>query len=300
MNVQCNSQFDYKESMEKVNENGETLQQFLDNYDENLYRHPSNTVDMILLTVYEGKLKVLLVKRKNHPFIGDWAMPGGFINFDEDMEEAVKRELEEETSISEYTYFKQLYTFGNVDRDPRTRVITTVYLSMTPSSNIKNTHANDDAQDAAWFNISKKTVSVDEKGRVSLVTLDNPNKKIHMVYEIVETAKRNYVESKSLWLAESNAQLASDHIKAINMAMDVVKHRVASTGILFNLLPAECTLREIQNAYEAVIGHTVDTGNFRRDIKKRLKDTGKKTKRAGKMAALYTFNPMYDYLEENL
>ena len=139
--------------MEKVNENGETLQQFLDNYDENLYRHPSNTVDMILLTVYEGKLKVLLVKRKNHPFIGDWAMPGGFINFDEDMEEAVKRELEEETSISEYTYFKQLYTFGNVDRDPRTRVITTVYLSMTPSSNIKNTHANDDAQDAAWFNV---------------------------------------------------------------------------------------------------------------------------------------------------
>ncbi len=286
--------------MEKVNENGETLQQFLDNYDENLYRHPSNTVDMILLTVYEGKLKVLLVKRKNHPFIGDWAMPGGFINFDEDMEEAVKRELEEETSISEYTYFKQLYTFGNVDRDPRTRVITTVYLSMTPSSNIKNTHANDDAQDAAWFNVSKKTVSVDEKGRVSLVTLDNPNKKIHMVYEIVETAKRNYVESKSQWLAESNAQLASDHIKAINMAMDVVKHRVASTGILFNLLPDECTLREIQNAYEAVIGHTVDTGNFRRDIKKRLKDTGKKTKRAGKMAALYTFNPMYDYLEENL
>ena len=286
--------------MEKVNENGETLQQFLDNYDENLYRHPSNTVDMILLTVYEGKLKVLLVKRKNHPFIGDWAMPGGFINFDEDMEEAVKRELEEETSISEYTYFKQLYTFGNVDRDPRTRVITTVYLSMTPSSNIKNTHANDDAQDAAWLNVSKKTVSVDEKGRVSLVTLDNPNKKIHMVYEIVETAKRNYVESKSQWLAESNAQLASDHIKAINMAMDVVKHRVASTGILFNLLPDECTLREIQNAYEAVIGHTVDTGNFRRDIKKRLKDTGKKTKRAGKMAALYTFNPMYDYLEENL
>ena len=144
------------------------------------------------------------------------------------------------------------------------------------------------------------SMSVDEKGRVSLVTLDNPNKKIHMVYEIVETAKRNYVESKSQWLAESNAQLASDHIKAINMAMDVVKHRVASTGILFNLLPDECTLREIQNAYEAVIGHTVDTGNFRRDIKKRLKDTGKKTKRAGKMAALYTFNPMYDYLEENL
>ena len=50
------------------------------------YRRPSNTVDMILLTVFKGKLKVLLVKRKDHPFIRDWAMPGGFVNFDEDLE----------------------------------------------------------------------------------------------------------------------------------------------------------------------------------------------------------------------
>ena len=125
--------------MEKINEYGETLEQFLKNYDENKYRRPSNTVDMILFTVYEGNLKVLLVKRKNHPFIGDWAMPGGFIEFEEDMEQAVLRELKEETSISKYTYFRQLYTFGNADRDPRTRIITTVYLSMTPSGNIKNT-----------------------------------------------------------------------------------------------------------------------------------------------------------------
>ena len=86
-------------SMEKINEYGETLEQFLKNYDENKYRRPSNTVDMILFTVYEGNLKVLLVKRKNHPFIGDWAMPGGFIEFEEDMEQAVLRELKEETGL---------------------------------------------------------------------------------------------------------------------------------------------------------------------------------------------------------
>ncbi len=286
--------------MNERNELGETLEEFLKNYDENEYRRPSNTVDMILFTVSEGKLKILLVKRKNHPFIGDWAMPGGFVNFDEDMEKAVSRELEEETSISEYTYFRQLYTFGNADRDPRTRIITTVYLSMTPSSNIKNTHANDDASDAGWFTISKKTISTNDQGRKSIVSLDEEYKGIHIAYEINETAKRNYVESKSQWLDESNAQLACDHIKAINMAMDVMKHRVASTGILFNLLPDECTLREVQDAYEAVIGHKVDTGNFRRDIKKMMQDTGKKTKRGGKQAALYRFDPMYDYLEENL
>lgn len=286
--------------MEKRNEKGETLEQFLAYYDENAYRRPSNTVDIILFTVIDGALKVLLVKRRNHPFIGDWAMPGGFINFEEDMEEAVARELEEETSISEYTYFRQLYTFGNAARDPRTRVITTVYLSMTPATNIKNTHAADDALDAAWFTISKKTVSYNEKGRTSIVSLDEDNKNVHMRYEIMEVAKRNYVESKSQIMHASNAKLAADHIKALNMAMDVIQHRVASTGILFNLLPDACTLREIQDAYEAVIGHKVDIANFRRDIKKMLIDTGQKTKRSGKLAALYTFNPMYSYLEENL
>ena len=84
------------------------------------------------------------------------------------------------------------------------------------------------------------------------------------------------------------------------MAMDQVQHRAASTGILFNLLPDEFTLREVQNVYEAVIGHKTDTGNFRRDIKKMLNLTGRKKKVSGKDAALYSFNPLYSYMEENL
>ena len=79
------------------NEKGQTLEEFLSAYDETKYRRPSNTVDMILMTVSDRRLKVLLIKRKDHPFIHDWAMPGGFINFDEDMETAVQRELAEET-----------------------------------------------------------------------------------------------------------------------------------------------------------------------------------------------------------
>ena len=76
--------------MELRNAKGQTLQEFLADYDENRYRRPSNTVDMVLMTVHEGQLKLLLIRRKDHPFIGQWALPGGFINFDEDMETAVQ------------------------------------------------------------------------------------------------------------------------------------------------------------------------------------------------------------------
>ena len=285
--------------MEEINEKGQTLAQFLAAYDDSRYRHPSNTVDMILMTVQDKKLKLLLIKRKDHPFIHQWALPGGFIEFDEDMEEAVRRELSEETNITEHTYFRQLYTFGNADRDPRTRVITTMYLSMTPVENIRNTKAADDAQDARWFTISKKVVESAELSRICILTLDD-EKDIHMEYEIHDTAKHNYVETRSGLTQNANAELAADHIKGINMAMDMLQNRAASTGIMFNLLPEECTLRQMQDVYEAIIGHKTDTGNFRRDIRKMLKETGKKAKVSGKYAALYRFNPMYTYLEENL
>ena len=286
--------------MEERNERGETLKEFLARYDETKYRRTSNTVDMILLTVLKGKLKVLLVKRKDHPFIHDWAMPGGFVNFDEDLDTAMKRELEEETNLFDSTYFRQLYTFGNADRDPRTRVITTVYLSMTPAENIKMTSAGDDAMDTGWFTIQKITTTSDGYERKSVLMLDEEEKGIHLRYEIYDTACDNYVQTRSKLLESSNAKLAADHIKAINMAIDVVRNRAASTGIMFNLLPKECTLREIQEVYEAIVNHPVDTGNFRRDIKKMLVATGSTTIVNGRKVATYSFNPLLPFVKETL
>ena len=286
--------------MEERNERGETLKEFLARYDETKYRRTSNTVDMILLTVLKGKLKVLLVKRKDHPFIHDWAMPGGFVNFDEDLDTAMKRELEEETNLFDSTYFRQLYTFGNADRDPRTRVITTVYLSMTPAENIKMTSAGDDAMDTGWFTIQKITTTSDGYERKSVLMLDEEEKGIHLRYEIYDTACDNYVQTRSKLLDSSNAKLAADHIKAINMAIDVVRNRAASTGIMFNLLPKECTLREIQEVYEAIVNHPVDTGNFRRDIKKMLVATASTTIVNGRKVATYSFNPLLPFVKETL
>ncbi|MBQ1319645.1 MAG: NUDIX hydrolase [Solobacterium sp.] len=285
---------------EKRNAKGETLQEFLDSYDDSLYRHPSNTVDMIVMTVEDGQLKVLLIRRKDHPWIGDWALPGGFVNFDEDLEQAALRELQEETNIAENTYFRQLYTLGKADRDPRTRVISTAYLSMTRAENIRKTRAGDDAADARWFTIAKTLLDKDENGRRTLLQLHEEKDGIRIEYEVTDTALHNYVQTRSRRLDSSTAHLAADHVKVINMAMDMVQHRAASTGILFNLLPEEMTLREIQTAYEAVIGHKTDTGNFRRDIRRMLKPTGNTRMVHGRRAATYRFDPMYTYLEENL
>ena len=84
------------------------------------------------------------------------------------------------------------------------------------------------------------------------------------------------------------------------MAIDVVRNREASTGIMFNLLPKECTLREIQEVYEAIVNHPVDTGNFRRDIKKMLVATGSTTIVNGRKVATYSFNPLLPFVKETL
>jgi 8-oxo-dGTP diphosphatase len=115
------------------------------------YPHPAVTVDACLFTIQEEQLKVLLIRRALEPFQGDWALPGGFVHIDENLETAVKRELEEETGLSGF-YFEQLETFGQVDRDPRERVISVAYFALAPADGVV-LKANTDASDAAWFAI---------------------------------------------------------------------------------------------------------------------------------------------------
>ena len=106
------------------------------------------TVDIIIYAIREGVLRVLLVKRKIDPFKGSWAIPGGFVAEGESIEEAAKRELKEETGVSD-VYLEQLYTFGEPKRDPRGRLISIAYFAILPSE--RPILAGTDADIAQWF-----------------------------------------------------------------------------------------------------------------------------------------------------
>lgn len=106
------------------------------------------TVDVVMFTIREGHLAVLLVRRGIAPFAGSWAIPGGFILPGEPLEEAARRELEEETGIRD-VYLEQLYTFGDPARDPRGRVVTVAYYALIAADQAPR--AGSDAADAQWW-----------------------------------------------------------------------------------------------------------------------------------------------------
>jgi 8-oxo-dGTP diphosphatase len=102
----------------------------------------------------EEGVKLLLIKRKYNPFQGEWAIPGGFVLDDESLEEAVERELREETGV-QINYLEQLYTFGAPKRDPRKRILSVAYFGLVKSSHFETLQASTDAEEAAWFNIKE-------------------------------------------------------------------------------------------------------------------------------------------------
>ena len=105
--------------------------EFLRNYNADEFPHPSVSVDVALLTARGDALEVFLIRRDEHPFKNDWSLPGGFVRLDEDLEDAAARLLEAKTGLRE-VFLEQLYTFGAVKRDPRTRVISVAYYALVP------------------------------------------------------------------------------------------------------------------------------------------------------------------------
>ncbi len=117
------------------------------------YPHPAVTTDIVIFTIRDERLQLLLIKRRETPYRGKWALPGGFLQMKETLDECAARELDEEAGISN-VYLEQLYTFGAVKRDPRERVISVAYYALIPSNKLA-IRPSSDADAVGWFGMKE-------------------------------------------------------------------------------------------------------------------------------------------------
>jgi len=142
------------------------------------YPHPraALTVDCVVFGFDEGALKVLLIRRGIEPFRNRWALPGGFVRPDETLDGAARRELHEETGLSE-VYQEQLYTFGAIHRDPRERVISVAYFALVRRSDHFPAAATD-AAEAAWFEVENIPLLAFDHAEILKIALERLRGKI--------------------------------------------------------------------------------------------------------------------------
>jgi ADP-ribose pyrophosphatase YjhB (NUDIX family) len=295
---------------EEHNKQGLTEAEFLAGYDPDRYQKPSVTVDMLILTVGdrnesnyrklpEKELKLLMVKRGNHPFIGKWGLPGGFVEIDESLGEAAVRELTEETGLKDI-YLEQLYTWGDVARDPRMRVISASYMALANDPSLE-VRAGDDASDARWFSATSTVLSdrteyapdgfVDER----MISLKLENSEIRLTSLLRETRTVHGRRlSRKLDIVESDG-IAFDHARIIEYGLERLRSKIEYTDIAFSLMPELFTLTELQRVYEIILGEELLTANFRRKIQPMVIETNEIRRAAGhRPAALYRFNPNWE------
>lgn len=138
------------------------------------YPRPALTVDCVVFGVEDDQLKVLLIERALPPFAGHWALPGGFVRMMETTDEAARRELSEETGLSN-VFLEQLYTFSRVDRDPRERIVSVAHYALVRSSVVQ---AGSDASEARWFDVRELPQLAFDHGDIVEVALERLRAKV--------------------------------------------------------------------------------------------------------------------------
>lgn len=218
---------------------GRTLEEFLAAYDGRQYETPANTADIVVVrckepyTHWGQPIQILMVKRKNHPSIGFWATPGGFVEMKEDLYTAACRELEEETGVRDLP-LKQLSTWGAYDRDPRWRVITTSFVALAEGE--LAVQAGDDAADAVWMDaeLSLEEACPDEKqtGKKEIwrLTLRNMEKEVQAFARVELTHSGHPLLSQTFYRLLESDQIAVDHGCIITEALLYLKGQLCSNG----------------------------------------------------------------------
>jgi 8-oxo-dGTP diphosphatase len=294
---------------QKRNQAGLTEREFLECYDPTQYERPSATVDTVIFTVTDEEaedirrvpdkvLRVLLIRRGDHPFLGDWALPGGFVGIDESLDDAADRKLRAETGLGDI-YLEQLYTWGDVQRDPRTRVISASYMALVDATTL-DLRAGEDTTDARWLTIRERTLHTrkvaTESGHVAerLTRLSLSNGGEECVAELAVTRTVNGTVARiDRQIVQSNG-LAFDHAKVIHYALERLRNKVEWTNIAFNLVPEFFTVKELQKVYEVILGREILDVQFRRNVDRMLIPTNQMRTNVGhRPARLFRFNPAW-------
>lgn len=283
---------------------------FLSEYDVNIYDRPSVTNDIIIFTtgdrieensrkVPKKGMQILLIKRDDYPYKGKWAIPGGFVKNDESLEEGALRKLKEETGIDN-VYTEQLYTFGEINRDPRTRVISIGNIALISKEDIRFGDYKD-RKESRWFWVEKNLVDSkkDETHTINkyILKFESEDEEIKFNYEIIEKIERTIFRKKEnsyKTLNESNDELAFDHYKIIDYAVDRIRNKIEYTPIALNLLPRLFTVKELQNVYEAIMGREIL--NFRRKMEDMIIETDEKIEgKPFRPAKVFKFNENWEH-----
>ena len=232
---------------------------FLQEYDPSQFERPSVTVDILVMTVLERKLHLLLVRRSELPFLGKWALPGGFLKMDESAEEAATRIVLAKAGVSG-AHLEQLYTFSSVERDPRTRVLSIAYLATVPYGKLKFA-AGDSVDNASLYTVDGISGDGIDTGSEDAFASDES--------ELVLTSPDgNEITGRDL---------AFDHEMIIRTAVLRMRGKIGYTDIAFRFLADmdSFSLSELQTVFEAVLGRKLDNSNFRRFIRNRYEETGR-------------------------
>ena len=233
--------------------------EYLSTYDPGRFERPSVTVDVVLLTASEGSLFTTLVRRRAHPFQGNWALPGGFVRMEETLEAAAARVLHKKVGLSD-VFLEQLYTFGDPGRDPRTRVLSVAHMALI---------------DGRRFEAAQPPREGAVVGRVQVEWAGETGGPVSVLDEKGEPY-----------------ELAFDHEDILGMAVKRIRGKLDYTPIGFQLLGDRFTLLDLQKVHETVLGHPVNKDSFRRRMlaSGQLEATGERQREVGhRPAALYRF-----------
>lgn len=278
--------------MELRDKNGLTEQEFLSAYRPGDYERPSMAADMVIFTVTdmapestrrlaEKELRLLFIRRGGHPYLGQWALPGGFVRPNETAEQTATRELREETGVDR-VYLEQLYTFTQPGRDPRTWVISCAHMALIDSTKVQ-LKAGDDADDARWFRLSyrllweKKEHQEDGFRKVLRYGIELTDDDLTLRAEVERRIHSTLNGWEEEFVVAEQGDLAFDHARIIACAIERLRGKIEYTDIALHLMPQCFTLTELQQVYEVIWGKELLKAAFRRKIAPLVKETDKYT-----------------------